>query len=192
MVAHIGAQAAVVLLAAYLLSGCAGTRGGAPPAAEDTLESQPVDPRDTSLVILETEVPGRGCWGILPKGWQVLASETAGGGTTYPLPAELTSPSYPDAVVKVEALPEPGSEARVLADASGDEGVSLSVFFGGIEQGEAQGVRYVAFETFVGSELWRLRFTIRSKAMNHAELQKALYEFVEAVRPGTPARGLVD
>lgn len=181
-------QAVIILFMVLVGFGCSGTREQAPLAEEGTLESQPVDPRNASLVILETSIPGRGCWGMLP-GWQVATSGVEDG-TTYPLPAELTSPQYPDASLTVEALPEPEKDKRVLADASGDEGEALGVFFGGIEQGEADGVKYVAFETYVGSALWRLRFTIRSSAMDHSELQRALKEFVSAIRPGTPARGL--
>ncbi|MER3414080.1 MAG: hypothetical protein C4340_01960 [Armatimonadota bacterium] len=62
----------------------------------------------------------------------------------------------------------------------------------GVEIGEKDGDKYTAFETYVGSEIWRLRFTIRSKATGHAKLRKTLYEFVPAVPPGAPARELVN
>lgn len=129
---------------------------------------------------------------MLPSGWQVMTNVPVNSGMSYRLPVELSSSGYPDAILRVEALPEPESEARVLADASGRGGVALGVFFGGIAEGELHGQRYVAFESYVGSELWRLRFTIRSKGMSSAELRQALYEFVEAIRPGTPARGLAN
>ncbi len=121
-----------------------------------------------------------------------MTDEPVSSGMSYTLPAELSSPSYPDAILRVDALPEPEAEVRVLADASGSDGVALGVFFGGIVEGELDGQRYVAFESYVGSELWRLRFTIRSKGMSSAELRQALYEFVNAIRPGTPARGLAN
>ncbi|RMG25587.1 MAG: hypothetical protein D6724_03720 [Armatimonadetes bacterium] len=180
------------LLVLVAFAGCGGPRSAEAPTEQLTpVAAQAEDRRTTDLVIFTTDTPGKGAWGIMQNGWHVDAVEIPAS-RAFPMPARLISTTYPGVVIEVRNLPEPAKDERVLADASGGEGVQLGVFFGGMERGTtADGANYAAFESYVGAQLWRLRFTATSKELPPDQLQDILLDFVKTVRPGSPMNGLL-
>jgi predicted small lipoprotein YifL len=185
-------QNLVGVLALLSVAAC-GTQSAKETPTDDLapVTAQAEDRRSNDLVIFTTDTPGKGAWGILKDGWHVDTVEVSTS-NAYPLPVRLVSTKYPDVAIEVTALPEPAKDERVLADASGKEGVSLGVFFGGLERhATADGKNFVAFESYVGSQLWRLRFAASSDSMPPDQLEPILKAFVEMIRPGSPMNGLL-